>query len=310
MKAILSVAILAIIFMPVGVSIAQADRLPWPLPNSRSSRNLDYIKYQNNKNIHTQPTSPTISKPKFIKSEDIKDDAQLQKNGIGICLKESCKFYPFEIIIWHNIVNDYIEDIPIIIYHNDKQQISAVYERKINGEILFFSNTSDTVINNPEFINIENNKITLWHPILAEANSGLRYRQQLRPLPIQVVNLKSWLNHNPKSLVLSKDTGHIRPYGAEIETTLVNTRSQSGNRLDRNELIAGFFLNQKFIAIPVRLTPIGNSKFKIKDENITINKFADNKIEIISDKRAGDAPSIYSSWQAWSSIHPNSLILK
>lgn len=74
---------------------------------------------------------PAINNPKFIYT---KEATFLDDNdpGLGLSLNgESC-FYPYRILVWHEIVNDTIAGEPVLVTYCPLCATGIVFERKVN----------------------------------------------------------------------------------------------------------------------------------------------------------------------------------
>ena len=285
------------------------NKIEWPKQGARHLMSNRQTIASNQIDSISETVSPAINNPNFINSEESSSD-MLDQDGIGICIENECKFYGYDILLWHNIVNDKIGETPIMVYYNDKYGISAVYNRETNGDILNFKNSNKLwqglqLISSSEDLSKE----SLWSPTLGEAVSGVRVRQQLSGLSFQSQELKEWLLDHPSSRILSRHTGFIRPYGANFETLPITEKPQD-KRLTGGTTVIGLFFNSRFIAIPLETLPIGKSEFIVNKEKLSVSKYVNNKIGLESNKYIGNAPSIISNWTAWSRLHPSTIILK
>lgn len=79
---------------------------------------------------------PAIDFPKFVSIDKFKHPDDV----LAIVLKEgnSAKVYPYNILVWHEIVNDVVDNIPVSITFCPLCGSAVVYERKIQGDISTF----------------------------------------------------------------------------------------------------------------------------------------------------------------------------
>lgn len=281
------------------------SKLSWPSAPARSNSN--FKSEISSQFIKSSNISPAINEPKF--SEPKNSKISEQEKGIGLCVESVCRFYPFTILAWHNIVNDNINGRSVLIYYNDSHQLSVVYDRKVNGETLNFQNSYNPV----QLLNFDDKKISEWDPVLGEAISGIRVRQKLAQLPIQVISLEKWLATHPETQVLNFNTGHIRPYGAIFETSELSKNTKIGEysdrRLNQNEQIAGVYFEKRFIAIQIEKLPIGETRLRINNNLLKIQKFADGSIFTRNANYPDEAPLLFIDWHTWSQYHRSSIIV-
>lgn len=152
---------------------------------------------------------PAIDEPQFDSISDAKkwlDDAEP-------VIEYENKAYPLQILMWHEIANDLVNDIPISVTfcplcntalvfdrrHPDIGEISLGVSGKLRrSDMVMYDRTSDTFFQQFDGIGI------------AGDLAGTR----LATLPSQVVSFGEFIAQHPDGTVLNTDTGHSRDYGA------------------------------------------------------------------------------------------------
>ena len=54
---------------------------------------------------------------------------------------EDARAYPIQILIWHEIVNETVGDLPLIITFCPLCNKAIVFKREVDGQILYFGTT-------------------------------------------------------------------------------------------------------------------------------------------------------------------------
>ncbi|HLD18318.1 MAG TPA: DUF3179 domain-containing protein [Patescibacteria group bacterium] len=169
---------------------------------------------------------PAINRPIF---ESVAfADAYLKDNGLGLVLEaeDHVRFYPFQLLVWHEVVNDVFEGVPLLVFYGPLTGSSAVYHRKMGGdedglEPMVFG-TSGRVFNNDGLL-FDRETESLWSPFVGEALVGERAGDSLVPYPSTVLSWQAFKSAYPKGEVLSRKTGADRDY------TLDPYRGYEGN---------------------------------------------------------------------------------
>ena len=84
---------------------------------------------------------PSINSPKFLSIENAKkqmDYLNNKSNGISVEIDWEARFYPYNILVWHEITNDSIWDKKISVTFCPLCWSAIVYDRDINWEEVLF----------------------------------------------------------------------------------------------------------------------------------------------------------------------------
>ena len=84
---------------------------------------------------------PSIDNPLFVSPSDA--DGWIRENELvlAIIYKGTKRVYPFQILVWHEIVNDTIAGDPILITYCPLCGSGIAYQRSIGGEAVEFGTT-------------------------------------------------------------------------------------------------------------------------------------------------------------------------
>ncbi|MBU4315375.1 DUF3179 domain-containing protein [Patescibacteria group bacterium] len=153
---------------------------------------------------------PALDNPKFdtvIEADSyLADDVE----GIDVEINGAHRFYSYQILNWHEVVNDSFGGKQLAITHCVFCKSSAVYNRVIDGKTINLQN-SGKIYNNNQLL--ESNDGSLWLQLRGLGVSGKYINQKLDGVTFQVVTWQNWKEHYPNGEVLSNDTGYVRDYG-------------------------------------------------------------------------------------------------
>lgn len=118
--------------------------------------------------------------------------------------------YPFKILNFHEIVNDDIDGIPVLISYCPLCRSGIVYDRCLRGETLSFGNTS--ALYESDLVMVDRTSGSYWWQVGGRAIVGPLTGSALSPLSSTVSTWSDWVAQHPDTLVLTRDTGFDRPY--------------------------------------------------------------------------------------------------
>jgi hypothetical protein len=156
---------------------------------------------------------PSIDNPQYISV--LAADAWIDDDELVTVLvhKGVKRVYPFQILVWHEIVNDTVEGDPILVTYCPLCGSAIAFERTLDGEGVEFG-TSGRLYNS-NLVMYDRRTRTFWTQIGGQAIVGERTGEKLKPISIDTVTWGDWKSQHPDSEVLSRETGHSRPYGAD-----------------------------------------------------------------------------------------------
>lgn len=235
---------------------------------------------------------PPIDNPKFV---DIsKASSSVKDNALGLLVinNNEKKFYPYNIIVWHEIVNDQVGQKPLAITYCPLCATGIVFERQINSKLYDFGTSGKLYQSNLVMYDRQTN--SYWSQILGKAIAGKMLGTKLKIFPSSIVEFKIAKQKYQDLKVLSKDTGHIRdysfqPYGDyETSTDVYFPVNFKDNRLSPKTLIYAISINEKFKAYDYKkLLEVKNLEDNFNNHQLQIT--VDDKKEItILDKTTGE----------------------
>ena len=156
---------------------------------------------------------PSIDNPKYVSVEDA--DKWIQDNELVLALsyKNTSRVYPLQILVWHEIVNDFVEGDPILISYCPLCGSGIAYERTLNNETVEFGTTGK--LYNSNLVMYDRKTNSYWTQIDGLAIVGELTGTELTPISIDTVTWRDWKEVHPESEVLSQNTGFSRSYGTD-----------------------------------------------------------------------------------------------
>lgn len=259
---------------------------------------------------------PSIDNPKFESVSDA--NAYLDDNGLGLAvsLNGIDKFYPFQVLVWHEIVNDKIDNQSLLVTYCPLCGTGIVFDPEVNGKDLKFGTSGKLYQSN--LVMYDRSTSSYWSQVMGESIVGELAGTKLKLLPHDNLTWGDWKKDHPQGLVLSRDTGYVRNYINSPYDGYINSKDLyfEVDNLDNSyhlkepvwglELADGqevvFPLVELKMSVREFVYAVGKNEIKVNfnNQNNTV-KFAYNSTneEIIP---------VYGFWFSWRSVHPNSQV--
>ena len=231
---------------------------------------------------------PAIDEPTFT-SVPIADQ-YLKDDGLGLDVESDGehRFYPYQILVWHEIVNDEFGSVPIVVTFDPLTFVGAVYERTVSTETLVFQTTG--LVWNNNLLMGDSLGASLWIQSIGEGQLGPYSGVVLKTYPATVMAWHDWKSEYPRGDVLSLNTGVERDYTRDPYAEYYDSQAilfpltTKDARYPLKKLVYGIVEDGKAKAYPAEL---------IDQEQVTLDETLN--------------PTLC-YWFLWSTIHPNSEI--
>lgn len=253
---------------------------------------------------------PSIDTPRFLaasKALYLNDDDP----GIGISVDGESRFYPYRILVWHEIVNDTIAGAPILVTYCPLCATGIVFDRTVNGTEEEFGVSGRLWQSNLLMYNRaeDSDNESLWSQVLGEAVVGVHTGERLTVLPSSISRWGEWRAAHPETLALSEDTGAVRDYGRDPYGGYYTSESVSfgatfrDTRLHPKALVYGIEIGGAYKAYPESVIDSGTIHDTFAGTALVVTKDNDGAVRIT----AGDAlvPSVPAFWFSWIAVHPD-----
>ena len=252
---------------------------------------------------------PSIDNPRFVKPA-----ASTQLNDsdlvLGISLNGISKAYPLPIMNWHEIVNDFFDDLPVVVTFCPLCGSGMAFESRMDGRPLTFGVSG--LLYNSDVLLYDRQTESLWSQLKSSAVTGFYKAKQLKPVPMQHTTWQHWRKQHPDTLVLSFDTGFSRNYSRnpyegyeDIEQTYFPVKFRAKG-LHPKERVIGLTINGKAKAWPfVELRRAGGVVNDVVGGlPVTVRYNKEHESAEVIDKQGKALASVSLFWFAWAAFHP------
>jgi len=158
---------------------------------------------------------PPIERPKYISVAEADKFLRADDVVFGLHYRGTVKAFPQIVLVWHEIVNEEIAGTKLSITYCPLTGSAVAYagRSKIDGKPLTFGTSGKLV--NSNLLMYDRQTDSTWPQILGIAITGRSKGQQLSAVPLTWTTWERWKRKHSDTLVLSRDTGHLRAYGRD-----------------------------------------------------------------------------------------------
>ena len=182
---------------------------------------------------------PAIDRPRF---ETVASAGRWLTRREAVLVVEHgarARAYPLRVLIWHEIVNDRIGELPVAVTFCPLCNTALVFERRHGGRVLDFGVSGQ--LRHSDMIMYDRQTESWWQQATGEAIVGVLAGDSLRRVASQTVSWAEFRAAHPRGEVLSQDTGYDRPYG---------TNPYAGYDGPGNSPLAAFFKGRRDDRLP------------------------------------------------------------
>jgi hypothetical protein len=154
---------------------------------------------------------PSIDEPRFIPAEEAAEWLAGNEPVIALEIGGDARAYPLQIMTWHEIVNDVVGDLPVIVTFCPLCNAAITFDRRLGDEVYEFGTSG--LLRNSDLVMYDRTTESLWQQLTGEAIVGDMVGQRLAFLPSSIVSFADFRQAYPGGVVLSRDTGFSRSYG-------------------------------------------------------------------------------------------------
>ncbi|MBI2889057.1 MAG: DUF3179 domain-containing protein [Candidatus Liptonbacteria bacterium] len=253
---------------------------------------------------------PSIDHPQFIKGAEANALLRDEDAGIGLVVRGEKRFYPYRILVWHEIVNDTVQGMPVLVTYCPLCATGIVYERMVSGAPQEFGVSGKLWQSNLLMYNraSQPTEESLWSQVLGEAVVGVHTGEKLSIVPSDIVRWGEWQKLYPDTKALSSKTGTLRNYGQDSYGDYYTSESVSfgasfrDTRLHSKALVAGITLGGAYKAYHMDALRVGETTDAFAGKVITLRKDAAGRLVIEADGER--VPHVPSFWFSWLAVHP------
>ncbi|NIW35233.1 MAG: DUF3179 domain-containing protein [Gemmatimonadetes bacterium] len=154
---------------------------------------------------------PAIDRPRFVSVNEADEWIGDREPVILFEHDGEVRGYPWQILMWHEIVNDEVAGLPVAVTYCPLCNTAIAFDRRLDGRVLDFGTTGK--LRHSDLVMYDRQTETWWQQATGEAIVGQRTGETLTFLSAPTVSWEDFKREYPDARVLSRETGYDRPYG-------------------------------------------------------------------------------------------------
>ncbi|MBI3974449.1 MAG: DUF3179 domain-containing protein [Chloroflexi bacterium] len=130
---------------------------------------------------------------------------------IALEVEDEARAYPLQILIWHEVANDTLGGVPVTVTFCPLCNTAIVFDRRLDGAVYDFGVSGN--LRHSDLVMWDRQTESWWQQATGEAIVGTLAGKRLTMLPASIVSWREFRTTWSTGRVLSRETGHNRPYG-------------------------------------------------------------------------------------------------
>ncbi|MFC1748654.1 DUF3179 domain-containing protein [Pseudomonadota bacterium] len=258
---------------------------------------------------------PSIDNPDFS-TPRLSNHLPATDRVLGLSHKGESKAYPISIMNWHEIVNDTIGDMPVVVTFCPLCGTGVAFSSHAGGKRLNFGVSG--LLYNSDVLLYDRETESLWSQLLTRSISGPMKGTRLKLIPLEHTTWGDWIKRHPDTKVLSENTGYARDYDRDPYAGYENSQgtyfpvSHRDPRYHPKERVLGIEIKGIFKAYPFAELSKTNGLINdhINGTPVTIHYDKESHSARIQGAKGENLAGITAFWFAWIAFHPESLVFK
>ncbi len=173
---------------------------------SRATVPLDEIRDDGNFRDTIQP----INSPRFQAVSELTAMGPLEP-VLSLIINGDARAYPLRLLLWHEIVNDVVGGVPVLVSYCPLCNSGVVYDRRVGDAVLEFGNTGR--IRHFDMVMYDQQSESWWQQFTGEAIVGEMSGTTLRIVPARLESLAKFRQRAPDAKLLIPNDVMAHPYG-------------------------------------------------------------------------------------------------
>lgn len=251
---------------------------------------------------------PALSNPEFLTARKAN---YLNNNDrvVALSVNGESRAYPIKILNYHEIVNDVVGGMPLVVSYCPLCGSALVFKATIDNQRLSFGVSG--LLYNSDVLMYDRQTNSLWSQLMMHAVTGSMKGQTLSFIEAEQTTWGDWRQRHPQTQVLSDKTGYNRDYsrspyqGYEQVPTLFFPVAKVSDLMASKQKVLGVAVDGKFKAYSLAdLKAAGKIlKDNLNGTDYTINFNSTSKSATVSH---ASKPLVYITtyWFAWYTFHP------
>jgi hypothetical protein len=231
---------------------------------------------------------------------------------IGVARNGEARAYPLDLLNWHELVNDTLGGLPILVSFCPLCGTGIAFDRRIDGSDRTFGVSG--LLYRSDLLLYDRETESLWSQISSTAVTGPSRGQRLSQVRTRIMPWGRWRKQHPDTTVLTRDTGHRRDY----------ERSPYGDYPESERVLFPVSLDRRYhpktptlgLRIPDGAARAFPAVELLRAGGSTEERFAGHRVRVAYDPEDQvfevEAPPeveiVEGFWFAWMAFHPEASV--
>ncbi len=152
---------------------------------------------------------PSIDEPLFV---DVSAEVTLadREPVISLTINGDARAYPLRIMMWHEIVNDVVGSVPVVVTYCPLCNAALVFESTLDGEALEFGTSGK--LRHSDLIMYDRKTESWWQQFSGKGIAGVHAGRELKMIPSRLDSWQRFKAANPNGRVLVPNDATMRAY--------------------------------------------------------------------------------------------------
>jgi hypothetical protein len=216
---------------------------------------------------------------------------------IGVVVNGAPRAYPLRVLVWHEVVNDTVGGIPILVTYSPLSEGIAVFDRRVAGRTLLFGVSGLLYQSNLLMYDRAptHGAESLWSQLQARAIAGPAASASfaLAVVPFALSRWEDWQTAWPETTILAPVDGDGTKYGQDVYGSYFNSDEL---RFPVDPLPPDGPLGKK---TRVFVTGVPGS-WKVQELRVPEDEA---RFEVVGPSGTTPVPGFYAFWFAWYATH-------
>ncbi len=200
----------AALVIAAGLASAQGlERLQAEFPNTDLTRGADALTELSFDGA-TRDSIPPVTDPVYLPVVAVTDMGAFEP-VLTVAIKGDARAYPLSIMLWHEIVNEEIGGVPVLISYCPLCNSGVVFDRRVGDRVFTFGNTGR--IRHFDMVMYDHQTESFWQQFTGQAIVGEELGLEMTPVPSRLESLALFRARWPDGQVLVPTDPGARPYG-------------------------------------------------------------------------------------------------
>ncbi|MFD2515785.1 DUF3179 domain-containing protein [Pontibacter locisalis] len=158
---------------------------------------------------------PVLNTPTFIGAEKGRQAYFRHEPVISLAIDGQARAYPLNVLTVHEIANDTLAGIPILVTYCPLCNASVVYDRRLNhkGQERLLTFGVSGMLRHSDMVMYDLQTETWWQQLMGHALVGKLAGAELKVIPSLVISVEEFFQRYPNGQILSPQTGLAGGYG-------------------------------------------------------------------------------------------------